>query len=110
MSKASTVVKLIDIDKATQIKSISNTARVEEIVYDNLHLYSNYCKHQGHDEGNCRLILKRNQNNKQIDNTIEVALKDTSDDIEKYQGDAIEILNEKRRVVGIDQSRATALD
>ena len=37
----------------------------QEIVYDNLSLYYNYCKHQGHDEDSCRLISKRNQNNKQ---------------------------------------------
>ncbi|KAK4721256.1 hypothetical protein R3W88_011489 [Solanum pinnatisectum] len=139
LSIASAVGKPIAIDKATQIKSKPSTTRVKvildlmeklpnrirlqfvdgksgklievfhDIVYDNLPLYCNYCKHQGHDEDNCRLILKRNQNNKQIDDTIEVASKVTIDS-EKYQGDAREILNEKRKVVDVDQSKATSLD
>ncbi|KAH0692463.1 hypothetical protein KY285_019560 [Solanum tuberosum] len=139
LSIASAVGKPIAIDKATQIKSRPSTARVkvildlmeklpnrirlqfvdgksgklievfQEIVYDNLPLYCNYCKHQGHDEDSCRLISKRNQNNKQIDDTIEVATKGTIDS-EKYQGDAREILNEKRKVVDINQSKATLLD
>ncbi|KAG5608917.1 hypothetical protein H5410_020198 [Solanum commersonii] len=81
----------------------------QEIVYDNLPLYCNYCKPHGHDEDSCRLISKRNQNNKQIDDTIEVALKGTIDS-EKYQGDAREILNEKRKIVDVDQSKTTSLD
>ncbi|KAG5608907.1 hypothetical protein H5410_020188 [Solanum commersonii] len=81
----------------------------QEIVYDNLSLYCNYCKHHGHDEDSCHVVSKRNQNNKQIDDTIEVALKGTIDS-EKYQGDAREILNEKRMTVDVDQSKATSLD
>ncbi|KAG5591217.1 hypothetical protein H5410_041731 [Solanum commersonii] len=114
MSIASTIGKPITIDKATQINSRPSTARVkvildlmekfpnrirlqfvdgksgklievfQEIVYDNLPLYCNYCKHQGHDEDSCRLISKGNQNNKQINDTIEIALKCTIDS-EKYQ-------------------------
>ncbi|KAG5614091.1 hypothetical protein H5410_013915 [Solanum commersonii] len=139
LSIASAVGKPITIDKATQIKSRPSTARVkvildlmeklpnrirlqfvdgksgklievfQEIVYDNLPLYCNYCKHQGHDEDSCRLISKRNQNNKQIDDTIEGALKGITDS-EKYQGDAREILNEKRKFVDVDQSKATSSD
>ncbi|KAG5588148.1 hypothetical protein H5410_048582 [Solanum commersonii] len=139
LSIASAVGKPIAIDKATQIKSRPSTARVkvildlmeklpnrirlqfvdgksgklievfQEIVYDNLPLYCNYCKHQGHDEDSCRLISKRNQNNKQIDDTIEGALKGITDS-EKYQGDSREILNEKRKIVDVDQSKATSSD
>ncbi|KAK4737005.1 hypothetical protein R3W88_000702 [Solanum pinnatisectum] len=139
LSIASAVGKPIAIDKATQIKSRPSTTRVkvildlmeklpnrirlqfvneksgklievfQEIVYDNLPLYYNYCKHQGHDEDTCHLISKRNQNNKQIDDTIKVALKGTIDS-EKYQSDAREILNEKRKVVDVGQSKATSLD
>ncbi|KAG5600333.1 hypothetical protein H5410_031703 [Solanum commersonii] len=139
LSIASVVGKPITIDKDTQIKSRPSTARVkvildlmeklpnrirlqfvngksgklievfQEIVYDNLPLYCNYCKHRGHDEDSCRLISKINQNNKQIDDTIEVALKGATDS-EKYQGDAREILNEKRKTVDVDQSKATSLD
>ncbi|KAG5621377.1 hypothetical protein H5410_006595 [Solanum commersonii] len=74
----------------------------QEIVYDNLHLYCNYCKHQGHDEDNCRLISRRNQNNKQIDDIIEVALKGTIDS-EKYQD---------RQLVAAtsEQNRADSMD
>ncbi|KAH0697025.1 hypothetical protein KY290_014455 [Solanum tuberosum] len=139
LSIASVVGKPIAIDKATQIKSRPSMVRVkvildlmeklpnrirlqfvngksgklievfQEIVYDNLPLYCNYCKHQGHDEDSCRLISKRNQNNKQIDDTIEGALKGTTDS-ENYQGDAREILNEKRKIVDVDQSKATSSD
>ncbi|KAG5576204.1 hypothetical protein H5410_056338 [Solanum commersonii] len=136
---ASPVGKPIAIDKVTQIKSRPSTTRVkgildlmeklpnrirlqfvdrkssklievfQEIVYDNLPLYCNYCKHQCHDEDSCHLISKRNQNNKQIDDTIEVASKGTIDS-EKCQGDAREILNEKRKVVDVDQSKPISLD
>ncbi|KAG5604740.1 hypothetical protein H5410_026232 [Solanum commersonii] len=138
LSIASAVGKPIAINEATQIKSSPSTARVkvildlmeelpnrirlqfvdgksgklievfQEIVYDNLPLYCNYCK-QGHDEDSCHLFSKRNQNNKQIDEIIEVALKGTIDS-EKYQGDAREILNEKRKIVDVDKSKATFLD
>ncbi|KAG5589763.1 hypothetical protein H5410_040277 [Solanum commersonii] len=87
LSIASAVGKPIAINKATQIKSRTSCARVKEIVYDNLPLYCNYCKHQGHDENSCRVISKRNQNKKQLDDTIEAASKGTIDS-EKYQGDA----------------------
>ena len=53
--------------------------------------------------------VEKKSNNKQIDDTIEVASKGTIDS-EKYQGDAREILNEKRKVVDVDQSKATSLD
>ncbi|KAG5572606.1 hypothetical protein H5410_062372 [Solanum commersonii] len=139
LSISSAVGKPIAIDKITQIKSRPSTTRVkvilvlkekfpnrirlqfvdeksgklievfQEIVYDNLPVYYNYCKHQGHDEDSYRLISKRNQNNKQIDDIIEVALKGTTDS-EKYQGDAREILNKKRKIVDVDQRKATSLD
>ncbi|XP_070022680.1 uncharacterized protein [Nicotiana sylvestris] len=83
LSIASAVGKPIAIDKATQTKSRPSTARVkvildlmdklpdkiklqfldkqtdkmvkifQEFVYDNLPLYCNHCKHQGHDEKTC---------------------------------------------------------
>ncbi|KAG5589534.1 hypothetical protein H5410_040048 [Solanum commersonii] len=113
---ASAVGKPIAINKATQIKSRPSTTRVKvildlmeklpncirlkfvdginlEIVYDNLPLY-------------CNLL---NQNNKRIDDTIEVALKGTIDS-DKYQGYAREMVNEKRRIVDVDQSKTTFLD
>lgn len=89
LSIASAVGKPIAIDKATQTKSRPSTARVkvildlldkhpnrvrlqsvdtisgkvlevfQEIVYDNLPLYCNCCKHQGHDETTCRRLQKK---------------------------------------------------
>ncbi|KAG5615909.1 hypothetical protein H5410_015733 [Solanum commersonii] len=41
-------------------------------------LMESFQMHQGNDEYSCRLISKRNQNNQQIDDTIEVALKGTT--------------------------------
>ncbi|KAG5589759.1 hypothetical protein H5410_040273 [Solanum commersonii] len=81
------------------------------IVYDNLPLYCNYCKHQGHDEDSCHMISKRNQNNKQIDDIVEVVSKGTIDS-EKYQGNARGILNEKRKLVAVtsEQNRAHLVD
>ncbi|KAG5576218.1 hypothetical protein H5410_056352 [Solanum commersonii] len=108
---ASAVATPIAIDKSTKIKSRPSTTRVkvildlmeklpnrlrlqfvdkdsgklievfQEIVYDNLPLYCNYCKHKGHDKDSCRLISKTNQNNKQIDDTIEVASKENDKDL-----------------------------
>ncbi|WMV10680.1 hypothetical protein MTR67_004065 [Solanum verrucosum] len=109
LSIASAVGKPIAIDKATQIKSRPSTARVK-VILDLMEKLPNRIRLQFVDEKICwRLILKRNQNNKQIDDTIEVATKGTIDS-EKYQGDAREILNEKRKVVDVDQSKATSLD
>nr|XP_009793772.1 PREDICTED: uncharacterized protein LOC104240602 [Nicotiana sylvestris] len=91
MSIAATVGKPIAIDKATQLRSRPSTARVkvildilekhpeqirlkyvdegtgkiveqlQQVTYDNLPLYCNHCKHQGHDESNCRILLGKNE-------------------------------------------------
>ena len=55
------------------------------------------------------MISKRYQNNKQIDDTVKDDLKGTTNR-EKYQGDVREILNEKRKTVDVDKSKATSLD
>jgi len=92
MSIAAAVGKPIAIDKATQLRSRPSTARVkvilnildkhpeqirlkyidggtgkiveqlQQVTYDNLPLYCNQCKHQGHDEYTCRILLKKNSN------------------------------------------------
>ncbi|KAG5620370.1 hypothetical protein H5410_005588, partial [Solanum commersonii] len=80
LSMASVVGRPIEIDKATQDKTRPSTARVKEFVYDNLPLYCNHCKHQGH-----------NEKNEQFNG-------------EKFQGDLRQILNEKRGLENIDQS------
>lgn len=77
-------------------------------MYDNLPLCCNYCKQQSHGWDICCLIKNKNKNNKQIDNIIEVALKGTTDS-DKYQGDVREMVNEKWRIVDIDQSKTTSL-
>ncbi|KAH0685838.1 hypothetical protein KY284_016391 [Solanum tuberosum] len=100
LSMASAVGRPITIDKAKQNKTRPSTVRVkvilnlrdklpkrmrlqyldeetgkiqevfQEFVYDNLPLYCNHCKHQGHDENGCRLILKKNQDNNRKDNGV----------------------------------------
>ncbi|KAG5600342.1 hypothetical protein H5410_031712 [Solanum commersonii] len=72
----------------------------QEFVYDNLPLYCNHCKHQGHDENNCRLILKKNQAKNHKDNGM-VGVEQFYG--EKFQGDLKQILNEKRELANIDQ-------
>ncbi|KAG5576207.1 hypothetical protein H5410_056341 [Solanum commersonii] len=85
LSIVSVVGKQIAIDKATQIKSRPSTAKVKAIL---------------------DLMEK-------LPNRIRVQFVDGKSgtiDSEKYQGDAREILNEKRKVVDVDQSKATSLD
>ncbi|KAH0687914.1 hypothetical protein KY290_019577 [Solanum tuberosum] len=120
LSIASAAGKPIAIDKATQDKSRPSTARVkveidllanlphrmriqyvdqktgksveqfQKFVYDNLSFYCNFCKHQGHNESDCRLLL----GNTAARNQEEAS--QVGSEIEKYQGDAREILDEKR--------------
>ncbi|KAG5600034.1 hypothetical protein H5410_031404 [Solanum commersonii] len=65
----------------------------QEIVYDNLPLYCANCKHLGHAETNCRLILKKNIVH---DQEVGVREEEIAHEIQKYKGDARRILNEKR--------------
>ncbi|KAH0773825.1 hypothetical protein KY290_010962 [Solanum tuberosum] len=129
LSIASTVGKPIAIDKATQDKSRPSTARVkveldllanfphrmriqyvdqkigksveqfQKFVYDNLPFYCNFCKNQGHNESECQLLLGNNAARNQ-----EEALQ-VGSEIEKYQGDAREILDEKR-----DENKSLVVD
>ncbi|KAH0642842.1 hypothetical protein KY289_033816 [Solanum tuberosum] len=85
LSIASAVGKPIAIDKATQIKSRPSTARVK-VILDLMEKLPNRIRLQFVDG------------------------KSGTIDSEKYQGDAREILNEKRKVVDINQSKATLLD
>lgn len=123
LSIASVVGKPIAIDKATQTKSRPNTPRVkvildlldkhpkrvrlqsldkitgkiievfQEIVYDNLPLYCNLCKHQGHDENTCRFLLKKTHNEVAIEK-VQFCQEQTAG--EKYSGDLRQLLNERR--------------
>ncbi|KAH0748091.1 hypothetical protein KY290_027323 [Solanum tuberosum] len=131
LSMASAVGRPIAIDKATQDNTRSSTARVkvildlmdklpkrmslqyldeqtdkiqevfQEFVYDNLPLYCNHYKHQGHDENSCPLILKKNQDKNHKDNGM---VGDEQFNGENFQGDLRQILNEKRGLANIDQS------
>ncbi|KAG5621644.1 hypothetical protein H5410_006862 [Solanum commersonii] len=89
LSIASKVGKPISIDKATQIKSKPNTSRVK-VILNLMEKFSNRIRLQFVD--------------------VKYATFKCTNDNEKYQGDAREILIEKRRVVDDDQSKATALD
>ncbi|XP_060186928.1 uncharacterized protein LOC132616506 [Lycium barbarum] len=121
LSIASAVGKPIAIDKATQEKSRPSTARlkveldlldkhpnhirvqyideksgkvmehVQEFVFGNLPLFCCYCKHQGHEENGCRLMLGKNvdKNQNVTGNNVKT--------VEKYQEDAREIINAKLR-------------
>lgn len=65
-------------------------------------MYCNCCKRQGHDETTCRILLKQNRNDGQID----------EDQIfgEKYRGNLRQLLNERRgfnEVDGRDIAKAT---
>ncbi|KAG5579614.1 hypothetical protein H5410_050241 [Solanum commersonii] len=118
LSIASAVGKPITIDKVTQIKSRASTTRVK-VILDLMEKLPNRIRLQFVDGKSGKLIevfqeilsfdLEKKSNNKQIDDTIEVASKGTIDG-EKYQGDVREILNEKTKVVDVDQSKATSLD
>ncbi|KAG5627967.1 hypothetical protein H5410_013185 [Solanum commersonii] len=96
MDKLPKRMRLQNLDKQTgKIQEV-----FQEFVYDNLPLYCNHCKHQGHDENNCRLILKKNQDKNHKDNEM---VGDEQFNGEKFQGDLRQILNEKRGLANIDQ-------
>lgn len=54
-------IRLLQVDE----KSGKTIEHYQEIVYNNLPKYCNYCKRQGHDENNCPLILKISNDNDQ---------------------------------------------
>ncbi|XP_016464470.1 uncharacterized protein LOC107787416 [Nicotiana tabacum] len=116
---ASAAGKPIAIDKATQEKSRPSTARVKveldllgnlpqhlkvqlvdektgkiiehvpKFVYDNLPRYCTFCKHQGHDEDDCRSIVGNHDVKSQED------AERICTGIEKYRGDARQLLDAK---------------
>ncbi|KAG5608473.1 hypothetical protein H5410_019754 [Solanum commersonii] len=91
LSIASAIGKPVAIDKATQDRTRPSTARVkvildlmdkhpkrvrlhfldeqsgklvehyQQVVFDNLPLYCTYCKHQGHEDADCRLMIQKNK-------------------------------------------------
>nr|XP_009766911.1 PREDICTED: uncharacterized protein LOC104218184 isoform X1 [Nicotiana sylvestris]XP_009766912.1 PREDICTED: uncharacterized protein LOC104218184 isoform X2 [Nicotiana sylvestris]XP_009766913.1 PREDICTED: uncharacterized protein LOC104218184 isoform X3 [Nicotiana sylvestris]XP_009766915.1 PREDICTED: uncharacterized protein LOC104218184 isoform X5 [Nicotiana sylvestris] len=126
LSIASAAGKPIAIDKSTQIKSRPSTTRVkvildlmnkhpkrvriqsldknsgkivevfQEIVYDNLPLYCNCCKHQGHDEKTCRYISKRAHKNDEIKDVEVFQEPIDQGPVEQYQGDLRQLLNARK--------------
>ncbi|KAH0749162.1 hypothetical protein KY290_028394 [Solanum tuberosum] len=111
------VIKSIAVDKATQDKSRPSMARVkvefdllanlphrmriqyvdektgksvEQFQKFDLPFYCNYCKHQGHNESECQLLLGNNAGINQEE------VSKVGSEIKKYHDDAWEILDEKR--------------
>ncbi|KAH0717056.1 hypothetical protein KY285_013087 [Solanum tuberosum] len=107
MPRVKVILDLMDkLPKRMRLQYLDEqTSKIQEVfqefVYDNLPLYCNHCKHQGHDENCCRLILKKNQDNNHKDNGV---VGDEQFNGEKFQGDLRQILNEKRGLANIDQS------
>nr|XP_009768788.1 PREDICTED: uncharacterized protein LOC104219761 [Nicotiana sylvestris] len=123
MSIASAVGKAIAVDK-TQEKTRPSAARVkvildllenrpkkvklqivdrisgkinvhyQEVVYDNLHKYCTFCKHQGHDDNVCRLM--KEQAGKDVRSEVVNLPVMEANNIQKLQGDARDYLNAKR--------------
>ncbi|KAG5619190.1 hypothetical protein H5410_019014 [Solanum commersonii] len=71
-------------------KTGKSVEQFQKFVYDNLSFYCNFCKHQGHNESDCRLLLGKTAARNQEEAS------QVGSEIEKYQGDAREILDEKR--------------
>uniref|UniRef100_M1DHA4 NB-ARC domain containing protein n=1 Tax=Solanum tuberosum TaxID=4113 RepID=M1DHA4_SOLTU len=76
MPRVKVILDLVDkLPKRMRLQYLDEqTSKIQEVfqefVYDNLPLYCNHCKHQGHDENCCRLILKKNQDNNHKDNGV----------------------------------------
>jgi len=141
ISITAAVGRTIAIDKATQVKSRPSTARVkvildlldhhpdkvrlqyidsksgkivedfQTIVYDNLPAYCSHCKHQGHEDTQCRLLKGKKMQNAQVDDdrvvpTEVLALAEEMSKVEKLQGDARDYLNAKLQKITNASSRA----
>ncbi|XP_059310758.1 uncharacterized protein LOC132062141 [Lycium ferocissimum] len=124
LSIASAVGKPIFMDKATQLRSRPSKARVrvilnlldkypdhvrlqsvdkvtgriidkfQEVMYDNMPQYCTHCRHQGHDEKNCRLLIEKNVVVQKEDIA---AMEIEGASVEKLQGDARDYLNTKKQ-------------
>nr|XP_009765697.1 PREDICTED: uncharacterized protein LOC104217212 [Nicotiana sylvestris] len=120
LSIAAAIGKPIAIYKATQVRSRPITARVkviidlldklpekirlqyfdvktgkivedyQEIIYDNLPSYCGHCKHQGHEENQCRRLKGKAVQVARVCDENEHQI------VEKLQGDARDFLNAKR--------------
>lgn len=127
---ASVAGKPIAIDKATQTKSRPSTARVkvildlmhklpdklrlqfldkqtsrvlevfQDFVYDNIPLYCNHCKYQGHDENSCRRLNANRVSTRPDEPQVvvqreEELLYNDGKRAEKFQGDLRQMLKKK---------------
>ncbi|KAK4707150.1 hypothetical protein R3W88_033289 [Solanum pinnatisectum] len=126
LSIASAIGKPIAIDKATQDRTRPSTARVkvildlmdkhpkrvrmhfldeqsgklvehyQQVVFDNLPFYCTYCKHQGHEDDDCRLMIQKNKRGE--GNQDEIRQQgDKTNNLEQLQGDARDFLNAKKK-------------
>lgn len=87
--------------KRVRIQSLDkNSGKIvevfQEIVYDNLPLYCNCCKHQGHDEKTCRYISKRAHKNDEIEDVEVFQEPIDQGPVEQYQGDLRQLLNARK--------------
>lgn len=83
-------IRLRSIDKKTR----KIMEELQDVVYDNLPLYFNHCKHQGHDEKKCRVLLGKTNNNSNVE---EEGVEEDDHPIEKLQGDTRNFLNAKKQ-------------
>lgn len=123
MSIIAAVGRTIAIDKSTQVSSRPSTTRVKVIldlldkhpgkvrlqyidattekmieefqiiVYDNLHAYCCHCKHQVHEEVQCRLLKGKMQSAQVGDETVEAG----DQAVRTLQGDVRDFLNSKKQ-------------
>ncbi|KAG5629478.1 hypothetical protein H5410_001195 [Solanum commersonii] len=132
LSVATAAGKPIVVDKATQDRTRPSTARVkiildlldkhpnrvrllvlekesgkiiehyQKIVYDNLPLYCTHCKHQGHEENECRLLMRKtvSQGDRlgdEVGRDITLMQPDSeANNTEQLKGDARDFLNDKK--------------
>lgn len=88
--------------QSLDIKSGKVLEVFQEIVYDNLPLYCNCFKHQGHDESTCRLLLKKTRDGDAQIEGGQPRQEKIAD--EKYSGDLRQFLNEMRGLNEGDKS------
>uniref|UniRef100_M1D9N6 Uncharacterized protein n=1 Tax=Solanum tuberosum TaxID=4113 RepID=M1D9N6_SOLTU len=67
----------------------------QQVVFDNLPLYCTYCKHQGHEDDDCRLMIQKNKRGEGNQDDIRQQ-GDKTNNLEQLQGDARDFLNAKK--------------
>ncbi|KAG5621314.1 hypothetical protein H5410_006532 [Solanum commersonii] len=65
------------------------------VMFDNLPLYCTYCKHQGHENVDCRLMIQKNKRGEGNQDDIRQQ-GDKTNNLKQLQGDARDFLNAKK--------------